>query len=135
MNSSRPVALIVDDEPDTRDVARRILEREHWVILDAHNGREALRLLKEHPEVALLIADVNMPEMNGLLLADIARSRRPDLKVLYMTGYSDRVFERRSVLPEHEAFLDKPFTAKGLCEAASLLVFGRLHPRPRDFRR
>jgi DNA-binding NtrC family response regulator len=126
MDPSRHVALVVDDEASMRELARRILERDRWIVLQAEDATDALRVLGEHPEVDLLITDVNMPEISGVRLAAIAHRRRGDLKVLYITGFPDLVFADLSALPEHEAYLEKPFTAKALVEAARLLVFGTI---------
>jgi two-component system cell cycle sensor histidine kinase/response regulator CckA len=126
-----PEAIIVDDEAAIRVLGRRALERDHWTVHEASSGLEALRLVEEHPDVSLLVTDVQMPEMSGLRLAAIVRRARPDIKVLYVTGFSDRVFEERPALPSEEAFLEKPFGPKALTEAASLLVFGKVsRPEP-----
>lgn len=121
---TRPVVILVEDEPDVRDLLTRVLADDGWTVYDASGGAEALRLFEEHRDVDLLITDLNMPILDGLRLAQIVRRQRPNQKILYITGYSDRIFESRTVLPENEAFLDKPFTVTGLLEAASLLVFG-----------
>jgi DNA-binding NarL/FixJ family response regulator len=63
--------------------------------------------------------------MRGDELARQLRQRDPDVKVLYFTGYSDRLFEHRKTLWEHEAFIEKPVTVNGLLEAVSLLLFGQ----------
>ena len=124
------VAIVVDDEADIRTLTRRLLERERWTVYEARNGFEALRLLEDHRDVVLLIADVNMPEINGVRVAEIAHRTRPDLKVLYITGYPDMIFDHGQVLPENEAYLAKPFSATALAQAASLLVFGTLTGPP-----
>jgi hypothetical protein len=71
-----------------------------------------------------LLADLMMPGMPGDEMARQLRHREPDLKILYFTGYSDRLFSERAVLWENEAFLEKPVTANGLLEAVSLMLFG-----------
>ena len=67
-----------------------------------------------------------MPAMTGDELARLLRQSQPELKVLYLTGYSDRLFKEKTTLWADEAFLDKPCTVKGLREAVSLLLFGSL---------
>jgi DNA-binding NarL/FixJ family response regulator len=67
-----------------------------------------------------------MPQMGGDELARRMRSREPDLKVLYLTGFSDALFKEKTVLWQDEAYLDKPCSVKGLLEAVSLLLNGRL---------
>ena len=132
---SRRVALVVDDEPEMRTLISRLLQREDWTVHEAAEAYEALRLLEQHPDVVVLISDVNMPDISGVRLGAIARRKRADLKILYITGFPDLVFADQSFLPENEAYLEKPFTAKALSEAVSLLVFGSLGrhlPRPGD---
>lgn len=126
----KPIALVVDDEPDMRVLTRRLLERENWDVYDAADAYQALRVLDQHPDIDVLISDVNMPDISGVRLGAIARRRRADLKILYMTGYPDLVFADQSALPDNEAYLEKPFTPKALSEAVSLLVFGTLGRPP-----
>jgi len=74
----------------------------------------------------ILVTDLMMPEMLGDEIARRLRQHEPRLKVLYLTGYSDRLFKDKVTLWEDEAFLDKPCSIKGLLQAVSLLLFGRL---------
>jgi two-component system, cell cycle sensor histidine kinase and response regulator CckA len=78
--------------------------------------------------VDLLVTDYAMPDMQGRELADHVRQRFPAVKVLYQTGFSDMLFENRVELEEGAAFLEKPFTARGLREAARLVLFGSINP-------
>jgi FixJ family two-component response regulator len=71
------------------------------------------------------VIDVVMPHMSGDELGRQLRVIDPDVKILYFTGYSDRLFEHRPILWENEAFVDKPITVNGLLEAVSLLLFSR----------
>ena len=133
MNS--PIAIVADDEAPIRMLARRVLERDKWTVYEAMNGLEALRLVEEHPDASLLMTDVQMPEMSGLRLAAIVRRQRPTMKILYVTGHPDEIFSGKDALPEHEAFLEKPFSPASLTEATSLLVYGTLAGRAPDPRR
>jgi CheY-like chemotaxis protein len=78
--------------------------------------------------VDLLVTDYQMPGMKGRELAERVRERFPSIKVLYQTGFSDLLFENRAELEEGEAFLEKPFSARGLREAARLVLFGSINP-------
>jgi CheY-like chemotaxis protein len=78
--------------------------------------------------VDLLVTDYAMPDMQGRELADRLRQRFPALKVLYQTGFSDMLFENRVELEDGAAFVEKPFTARGLREAARLILFGSINP-------
>jgi two-component system cell cycle sensor histidine kinase/response regulator CckA len=123
------LVLVVDDEAPIREVQRRILEAEGYRVIEASGGAEGFAMLQDGKSLDLLIADLDMPDVGGEEMVRRIRALRPDLKVLYVTGYIDRLMDVRQVLWEGEAFLDKPFTAQGLVEAVSLLVHGRLLPR------
>jgi CheY-like chemotaxis protein len=120
------VVLVVDDEQPIRQAARRILEAEGYQVLEAENGALAVALLTDAVAVDLLMADLQMPELTGEEMARQLRVKRPDLKVLYVTGHVDRLFEDRPVLWEGEAFLEKPFTYQSLVEAVSMILYGTM---------
>ena len=96
-----------------------------YQVTEAGNGLEAIELLSKGTTLDLLMADLDMPELGGDEMVRRIRSTRPDLKVLYVTGHIDRLMDARQ-LWEGEAFLEKPFTAAGLREAVSLLIYGVL---------
>jgi two-component system cell cycle sensor histidine kinase/response regulator CckA len=125
MESTRYRVLVVDDEEPSRRFAERVLGEAGYEIVTAPDGPEALRLVAEQPPFNLFLIDVMMPNMWGDELARRLRAVQPDTKVLYYTGFSDRLFERRGTLWENEAFVEKPVTLNGLLEAVSLLLFGR----------
>ena len=121
---TRGTVLVVDDEPGLRALARRILEGGGYGVLEAGNGVEALDLMATSARVDFLMADLDMPVMRGEEMAEKIRSLRPDLRVLYVTAHSEQLFKERPELIDGEAFLDKPFTVRGLLEAVSLLKVG-----------
>jgi CheY-like chemotaxis protein len=125
----RRTVLVVDDDPMMLEVLVRILQRENYELLTAGNGPEALRIADEHTEtIDLLVTDYAMPGMRGRELAEKMRARYAAIKVLYQTGFSDMLFEDRVELEEGSAFLEKPFTARGLREAARFVLFGSINP-------
>lgn len=128
--AKRPVVLLVDDEAPIRVLGRRFLEDAGWEVADASGAAQALQILQTLERVDLLITDVHMPELSGTGLAELVRAQRRGIKILFLTGYPERVFEKMAVLPETEAFLAKPFTQRGIQEAASLLVFGTVNRPP-----
>jgi CheY-like chemotaxis protein len=128
-NAVQPLVLVLDDETPIRQIERRVLEGGGYRVIEASNGAEALALTKGDQQLDLLIADLEMPDLGGEEVVRQIRMLRPDLKVLYVTGHIDRLLDARSTLWEGEAFLDKPFTPKGLLEAVSLLLHGKL---PKD---
>jgi len=120
--------LVVDDEEPVRRYAERVLRSAGYQPLFAASAAEALRLAVSMDRVDALVTDLMMPEMNGDELARRLRQEQRDLKVLYLTGFCDRLFEAKSPLWDEESFLEKPCSIKGLEEAVSLLVYGRLAP-------
>jgi CheY-like chemotaxis protein len=105
--------LIVDDEPDIADLFRqrfrREVRQEQYVLHFAGSGEEALRRLAEiHPELIVILSDINMPGMDGLELLGEIRRVRPDLPVLMVTAYGDDDRKRRAAELGAAAFLSKP---------------------------
>lgn len=123
-----PTVLVVDDETPVRKLARIVLERENYRVLEGRDGREALRVMEREPAIEVVISDLRMPVMSGKRFGVAARQLRPSLRILYLTGHADLLFEDRIVLDENEAFLDKPFSGRGLVEAVSLLLSPRHQP-------
>jgi two-component system cell cycle response regulator CpdR len=116
--------LIVDDKPSIRSFSEGALRLDGYETAVAAAGAEALRIAKDQGPFDLLLVDYLMPDMLGDELARRLRRSYPELKVLYFTAYSDRLFSARQTLWEDEAFIEKPITLKGLLEAVSLVVFG-----------
>jgi CheY-like chemotaxis protein len=81
--------LVVDDNPGVRAMAVDMFEALGFTVLDSYNGDHALRLLAERPDIRLLFADVRMPGMNGVELAERAHQLRPDIKIVLTSGYVD----------------------------------------------
>ncbi len=110
--------LLVEDEEGLRALNARGLTSRGYTVLEAGNGVEAIELLEKSGEpVDLVVSDVVMPEMDGPTLARELRSRNPDLKIIFVSGYAEDAFQKN--LPEHGqyAFLPKPFTLKQLVAA------------------
>lgn len=124
-----PTVLVVDDESPIRALERRVLEEAGYQVIEAGNGLEGVEILARDEPLALLIADLDMPVLGGDEMVSRVRALRPDLKVLFVTGYIDRLMDARP-LWEGEAFLDKPFNANGLREAVSMLIYGTLKKPP-----
>jgi len=124
---SSPIAisvLVVDDEEPVRKFVGRVLKDAGYRITIASDGPEAIRMASNLPVLDIVVSDVMMPEMAGDELARRLRESWPQLKVLYLTGFSDRLFKERVTLWEDEAYLDKPCSIKSLLQAVSLLMFG-----------
>ncbi len=114
--------LVVEDEPAVRRISVQALEELGYRTLSADDPAQALQLLAEDPDIALLFTDIVMPGMTGRQLADRARSSRPDLKVLYTTGYSRNAIVHNGVLDHGAFFLPKPFTVEELATKISQLL-------------
>ncbi len=107
--------LLVEDEDQVRDVARGILRRYGYTVLEARNGGEALLHCERHTAtIDLLLSDVVMPGMSGPELAKRLAQARPDMKVLCMSGYTDDTAVRHGVIDAHFAYLQKPLTVETL---------------------
>ncbi len=122
--------LIVDDDSFMREWIDRALRTAGYRTSRAVDGQDALEIADLYGPFDLLLTDVVMPRMSGTALAQRLRRTDPRLKVLYLTGYVDRLFGQRVVLNEEEAFLEKPSSFEGLLEAVSLLLDGHVERGP-----
>ena len=118
--------LVVDDEELVRKFVERVMREAGYQTATAADGPEALEVAATLETFDILVTDVMMPQMTGDELARRFRVSTPGVKVLYLTGFSDRLFKEKVTLWADEAFLDKPCSVKGLLEAVSLLLFGRI---------
>jgi PAS domain S-box-containing protein len=107
--------LLVEDEPEVRDLAREILEASGYNVLQACDAREAVLMAERHGgPIHLLLTDVIMPRQSGRALAERLRPLRPELQVLYMSGYTNEAIVRHGVLEPDTVFIQKPFTPAAL---------------------
>ena len=122
ISSELPVALkgnetvlLVEDETSLRTLSRHLLEMCGYQVLEAENGPEALRISEEtRRNIDLLLTDVVMPGMSGRVLADQVTTQRPEIRVVYMSGYTGQTVGQHGVLAEGSFFLPKPFTRESL---------------------
>jgi DNA-binding NtrC family response regulator len=107
--------LLVEDEDAVRAVARGILQRFGYQVIEARNAGEALLHSESHAgDIDLLLTDVVMPQMSGPALAKRLTASRPTMKVLCMSGYTDDTVVRNGVLQSEIAYLQKPITPDSL---------------------
>jgi PAS domain S-box-containing protein len=107
--------LLVEDEAAVRSSARRLLERQGYSVLEARHGADALRIVEESGRpIDLVVTDLVMPEMGGKELAERLRAHRPGLKILFMSGYTEKVITAGGVMPPNTGFVEKPFTVEQL---------------------
>jgi CheY-like chemotaxis protein len=122
--------LVVEDEEVVRNLVRSALERRGHVVTVANDGLEALRLCEEvEREIDLLLTDVVMPQLNGAELAERVAVLRPELRVIFMSGYTRGTIDERGLLQPGRAFLQKPFTVAELLQTVARMLAGPL-PAP-----
>jgi len=109
--------LIVEDEEEVRKLAGKILERQGYRILETFNGNDALVACERHQSpIHLMLADIVMPGMSGSELGKLLKPLYPDIKTLYMSGYTDNAIVRHGVLEKGVNYIQKPFTMEGLAK-------------------
>ena len=109
--------LVAEDSESLREISTQYLQSLGYTVLDAMSGKNALRRAKEFDgPIHLLITDVVMPEMSGPELADQIALARPQIKVLFTSGYTDDIIARQGVLNPACAFIPKPYRPKALAQ-------------------
>lgn len=103
--------LVVEDDEALRVVSRKVLELRGYTILEASDGPSALEKCKNHAgTIHLMITDIGMPRMGGFELASKVKPMRPDMKILYVSGYPQVVHDQRKTSKGVRYFLQKPYT-------------------------
>ncbi|KTE17182.1 response regulator [Sphingopyxis sp. H115] len=118
--------LLVEDEDMVRAVAERALTRAGYNVVTASQGEEGIERFAQMEKVDLIISDVVMPTMDGPAMVRAMRAKRPDLPVLFMSGYAEEQL-RQSIDIDHVAFLPKPFSVAQLAEATSAALDDAAH--------
>ncbi|MEX0852797.1 MAG: response regulator [Bauldia sp.] len=119
--------LVVEDEEGVRDIAVSMLADAGYDIIEANNGAAGLQAFSEHPEIDLVFSDVIMPGgMSGPEMVELIRKQRPDIPVLFASGYAEQALRDRETLIPHSKFVAKPYDSSELPERiGSLLEAGR----------
>jgi CheY-like chemotaxis protein len=103
--------LVVEDEPAVRDLARRLLCEAGYDVSVAADGPEAMHIWEEHgPDIALVLTDLIMPGMSGRDLAHRLRAQRPNINIVFMSGYTAGLLGTQAFLEDGEELIEKPFT-------------------------
>ena len=123
--------LIAEDDPTEREFLDFVLRDAGYLTCRAVDGQEALELARQHGPFDLLLTDLVMPRMGGIELVQQLRQTEPRLKVLYFTGFGDRLFEGKVGLSEDEAFLEKPSSIEELLDAVTRLLSNQSQASPR----
>jgi CheY-like chemotaxis protein len=117
VQSGHETVLLVEDEEAVRQLASQVLTAKGYLVLEAADGEQALRISREHPgPIDLLVADVVMPRTSGRQVAEALVADRRRMRVLYMSGYTDDAIIRHGVSASGLAFLQKPFTPQALSQ-------------------
>jgi DNA-binding NtrC family response regulator len=120
--------LVVEDDAQVMKVTVGMLNELGYRTIVADGAATALKLLDEHPDVALMFTDIVMPGMSGRQLADVALARRPDLRVLYTTGYTRTSVVTGGVIDQSDDLIMKPFSLEGLARTIDAVL---QQPRPK----
>jgi len=127
--SRREIILLVEDEQIVRKATSVILRNHHYVVLEAGSPSEAIEISQRHSgSIHLLLTDVIMPQMNGLELAEHLCRERPDMLVLFMSGYPQNVLGAQGVLDPGFPFIDKPFRGDALAGRVREVLDGPSEP-------
>ncbi len=125
------IVLLVEDDDTVRSLSRRVLESCGYTVLEAANGEDALRLADGYPgAIHLLLSDVVMPHLGGRALADRLLLSRPNVKILFLSGYTSDAVVRHGVLDADFAFLQKPFTTSSLAHKVRQMLDQEPPARP-----
>jgi DNA-binding NtrC family response regulator len=107
--------LVVDDEPGIRSLIAKVLSRQGYRILEASSAEEAVTVAARHPgAIPITVTDIVLPGKNGRELVDELRLARPDLRALFISGYTDDAAIYSGTLPPGTGFLQKPFALPAL---------------------
>lgn len=125
---SRKVVLVVEDDLSMLMFLRDSLRRENYELVVTDRPQTALEWVERGLVPDLLITDLVMPQMTGVDLSKKLRAVVPTLPVLFETGHCSRLFQESPELESKTAFIEKPFSPRGLIEAARLALFGTFNP-------
>lgn len=118
--------LLVEDDQALRDLLSRMLANFGYTVLVASGGEAALREAARHADIDMLISDVIMPEMHGGTVAKAVRAMRPDVRVLFLSGYAEGMIAPKGVLDPGVQFLSKPFTTRALAQKVRAVLDARV---------
>ena len=117
--------LVVEDEAAVRELAKQVLTKAGYTVMTAANGGEALQLCERHAGmIHLALTDVVMPEMGGRVFAEQLAKLRPDIKILYMSGYTDDAIDHHGTLDPGTHLITKPFSLTDLRRKVRELLDG-----------
>jgi len=114
--------VVADDEADMRELIERLLKLNGFEVKTAENGKEAMDIIVNSKDIDLLITDIQMPEMDGLVLADLTKKHNPKIGIIFMTGYSS-IYEEGDVRRVGgDDYISKPFNFEDLLMKIELVI-------------
>jgi hypothetical protein len=113
-DKEKQTILVVDDEPEIRKLVTAMLTRNGYSVLSADTGENAIKLFRNNPHTNLLLTDVVAPGMSGPMIADQISALKPEIKVLFMSGFDGTQVVQRYVVEKGYSLLVKPFTMEQL---------------------
>jgi two-component system cell cycle sensor histidine kinase/response regulator CckA len=116
--------MLVEDEDPVRIFGARALRNKGYKVLEAKSGEGALQMIRDGEEIDLLITDVVMPRMDGPALIREVREIHPDMKVIFISGYTEDAFRQRLDSDSEIHFLPKPFSLKQLASKVKEVISG-----------
>ena len=123
LDHKKEVVLLVEDEPDILSIYKLMLENGGYIVLDTASPSEAIRIAEGHKgEIKLLVTDVVLPEMNGCDLSKRVQATFPNLKTLFMSGYTSDIVDHEGMLEMGVNYLQKPFPIKALLVAVHKIL-------------
>jgi CheY-like chemotaxis protein len=131
--TGRETVLLVEDYPPLRVAVQRMLAAQGYTVLPARSGADAAELARVHgSKIALLITDVVMPHMSGPDVARSVREHIPDVRVLFMSGYTDHAMLSNGVLTPNVNFVQKPFSPQALAKKVRQALEAPVAAEPRS---
>ena len=124
------IVLVAEDEDAVRKLIRHLLEGKGYKVLEARHGGEALAMCKNYQQIDLLLTDVMMPKMGGRELAERAKPFQPEMKVVFMSGYTDDSLIAEGIKVRGTSFLQKPFKSSELLNKVREVLDGNRRDRP-----
>jgi CheY-like chemotaxis protein len=118
------IALVVEDEPVVRGLIVEVLSELGYTAIEAPDGPKAVEILQSRRQIDLLITDIGLPGLNGRQVADAGRALRPDLKVLFMTGYAENAALASGFLDPGMEMITKPFSMESLAARLRAILDG-----------
>jgi two-component system cell cycle sensor histidine kinase/response regulator CckA len=101
--------LVAEDEEVVKGFLKRILERAGYAVITASDGEQAVERFREHNEISLVLSDVVMPKKNGKEIVEEIRKIKPEIKVLFISGYTADIMHGKGILENEVDFITKPF--------------------------